>query len=71
MRTASFLSFRKKRVRPLFTILQKNHSFGDTVVLETSISVRAKHLKVLYTVVFSETAVLLEYFKNKELPNGA
>jgi hypothetical protein len=40
------------------------------VVLKTSICLRAKHLKVFYTVVFSETAVLLEYFKNMELPNG-
>jgi hypothetical protein len=57
-------------VGPLFSILKKNHSFGDTLVLKTSIFLRAKHLKVFNTVVFLETAVFLEYFKITELPTG-
>jgi hypothetical protein len=48
-----FLSFRKKG---------SDNSFGDTLVLKTSIFLRAKHLKVFNTVVFLETTVFLEYY---------
>ena len=67
----SFLSFRKKRVRPLFSILQENHSFENTMVLKTAKLVRAKHRSLFHTVVFLKTVVFSEYFKKTEVPNGA
>jgi hypothetical protein len=66
-----FLSFRKKRIKPVFRLLQKYHSFVDTLVLKTSIVLKAKRLNFFNTTVFLKTEVFLECFKNMELPNGA
>jgi hypothetical protein len=60
--------FQKKWVGPFFLKALKSRVLGK---LWFSKFLRAKPHKVFNTVVFLETAVFLEYFKNLELPNGA
>jgi hypothetical protein len=44
-----FSVLRKKRVRPLSPILQKNHSFGEYFRLKPTEFIASKHLKVFNT----------------------
>ena len=54
-----------------FLILPKNHSIRDTTVLETTIIIGTKHLKVFKTIVFKKIMVFEQNSKNTLEPKGA
>jgi hypothetical protein len=56
---------------PLSSILQKYYSFGEYFSFKTTLFIASKHLKIFVTLVFSETEVFSQYFKNILMPNGA